>query len=172
MSLPVPQLRLPSIRQDMAKMQQQVRVCAVTLVSVKKHMSECKNKNTDQTSRITKLERNLTELKKSLAKQNKRLNAQDNKINEQNKKLLEYDQKFADILAEISSLHGRKLSLTDPVMPSVSTTISHAKGSAIVTQGVKASDIPEAAPVKGKGRKRKVAGEHSEGAPTRSKRKI
>lgn len=169
MSLPVPQLRLPSIRQDMAKMQQQVRVCAVTLVSVKKHMNDCKNKNTDQTSRITKLERNLTELKKSVAKQSKRLNAQDNKINEQNKKLLEYDQKFADILAEISSLHGRKLSLPNPVMPSASASISHAKGSAIIAKELKANDIAEVA--KGKGRKRKVAVELSEGAPTRSKTK-
>ncbi|XP_002735191.1 F-box only protein 28-like [Saccoglossus kowalevskii] len=91
-------------RQDLIKLQAQLKVSINNLLHFrkeflehKKELLEHKKKNSDQEKRIQKQEQVITDL-------NNKICVQDRKLNEMNRKFVDYDQKFEDLTAEIGKL--------------------------------------------------------------------
>lgn len=123
----------PSMRQNLMRLQNQLKVQNTIIQLQRREGLDCRNKLCDQRRRFNEQEKRLQELdrkvkeheqslqeqQKIITEQTTDMERQERKTNDLSKKILEYDQKFADISSEISRLKG------DTELSSASTSLPH-----------------------------------------------
>lgn len=101
-------IRGPSIRQEISRLNGQVRSQALALTQYKREITDLKNRWEVTRKRTLDHDKKVQSQKKKLSDQAEIIAEQQRKINELNKKILEYDLKFEDIYSEITKLKGEK----------------------------------------------------------------
>lgn len=91
-----------SPRQDMVRLQHQVRSQGLSLQNFRKEMIDVRIKMAELKKRLMEQEKKNIEQCRIITEQNSTLLEQDRKMSDLSRKILEYDQKFSDIFAELS----------------------------------------------------------------------
>lgn len=124
-------IRGPPIRQEISRLNGQIRSQALVLSQYKREITDMRNRWVETRKKTIDQEKKLQTQKKKLNDQTEIINEQQKKINELNKKVLEYDLKFEDIYSEITKLKEEKevsqsnrLLLSDDVV-GTSDTLKH-----------------------------------------------
>lgn len=101
-------IRGPPIRQEISRLNGQVRSHTLVLTQYKREMSDLKNRWVETRKKALDQEKRVQTQKKKINDQAETIAEQQRKINELNKKILEYDLKFEDIYSEITKLKEEK----------------------------------------------------------------
>ncbi|XP_064602554.1 F-box only protein 28-like [Liolophura sinensis] len=91
-----------SPRQDMVRLQHQVRSQGLSLQNFRKEMIDMRIKMAEHKKRLMEQDKKNIEQCRIITEQNSTLLEQDRKLSDLSRKILEYDQKFSDIFAELS----------------------------------------------------------------------
>ncbi|KAL3872768.1 hypothetical protein ACJMK2_035969 [Sinanodonta woodiana] len=111
-----PMMRGPSIRQEVSRIQTQLRTQSSNIQQCRKENSELKNRFIEVRKKMVEQDKKSSAQGKLISEQNEVISELERKINDLSKKILEYDQKFAYVFSEMAKIkdEGEK-SIEPPV---------------------------------------------------------